>query len=78
MVFHKGSDFGFRKEVSVLNKGMRVPEGPESLVGLKNKVVKKKKKAKERCMFKGYRNQHKNSQGQKLKQFKQLITSPAS
>ena len=29
-------------------------------------------------MFKGYRNQHKNSQEQKLKQFKQLITSPAS
>lgn len=35
MVFQKGSDFGFRKEVSVLNKGMRMPEGPGESSGAK-------------------------------------------
>ena len=58
MVFQKGSNLGLLKEVSILNKGMRMPEGPGESSGVKNKVLKKKN-AKERCMFKGYRNQHK-------------------
>lgn len=59
MVFQKGSNLGLLKEVSILNKGMRMPEGPGESSGVKNKVLKKKKNAKERCMLKGYRNQHK-------------------
>lgn len=43
MVFQKGSNLGLLKEVSILNKGMRMPEGPGESSGVKNKVLKKKK-----------------------------------
>lgn len=46
MVFQKGSNLGLLKEVSILNKGMRMPEGPGESIGVKNKVLKKKKKCK--------------------------------
>lgn len=77
MVFQKGSNLGLLKEVSILNKGMRMPEGPGESSGVKNKVLKKKMQRRDACS-KDTGTNIKNSQGQKLKQFKQLITSPAS
>lgn len=78
MVFQKGSNLGLLKEVSILNKGMRMPEGPGESIGVKNKVLKKKKMQRRDACSKDTGTNIKNSQEQKLKQFKQLITSPAS
>lgn len=54
-----------------------MPGGPGESSGVKNKVLKKKN-AKEDACSKDTGTNIKNSQEQKLKQFKQLITSPAS